>query len=307
MATSTIYNVEQTDQRNQLTIAKTAEVELSGTYTSLVTIEAGGKQYLLGYDKASGQTDSYVLTDTAPWIASVANQLDFGKEWDTIEPFYIANKPYVCCYQSKNGHLYFFGVSDELKTSESLHFYHTRYPYTTDLTEVKALVSQGQVFILGYNGANGYINFWTVSAVSRSSGNTPPLVVENVWAHQWAKGWTRFAFFTWGNENFFLKTNTWKPNVNIDHISDVLSAGTNEVGSHLHLANDQTLNIVHPLILGEGEPYFLTYLASTGESTFNRVHGNCLGWTTCATLEAAKNITQIVPYSLGDKQLVLYV
>lgn len=306
MTTATIYAITQTNTRDQLTVSEVKNVDLATAYTSMTVIEVNEKQILLGYDKESGQTDSYVLTDSGPLVTQVDNKLDFGKDWDTLEPFYIANNPYMCCYQTKDGHLYFYPISKDLQTAYPLHFYHHRYPYTTGLTEVKTLVSQGQVFVLGYNGDNGYVNFWTVSATSRSEGNKPPLVVESVWAHQWAQGWTRFAFFTWGNENYFLKTNTWKPNVNIDHISDVLSSGTNEVGSHLKLKDDQTLNIVRPFMVGPGDPYFLTYLASTGESTFNRIHGDCLGWTTGATLNCVKNATHIVPYRLGDTNFALY-
>ena len=85
-----------------------------------------------------------------------------------------------------------------------------------------------------------------------------------------------------------------------------MSAGTNEVGSHLKLKDDQELNIVHPFTVGPGDPYFLTYLAKTGESTFNRVHGDCLGWTTCATLKAVEGATQIVPYRIGETNFALY-
>ncbi len=307
MANATIYAIEQTDKRDQLTVSKAATVDLAATYTCFTVVEVGDKQVLLGYSKESGRTDSYLLTDSSPWMEPRGNKLQFGKDWDTIEPFYMVDQPHMCCYQSKNGHFYFFPISEKLHTSPPLHFYHTRYPYTTDLTEVRLLVSQGRVFVFGYNGANGYVNSWTVSATSRSAGGKPPLVVENVWAHQWAQGWTRFAFFTWGNENFFLKTNTWKPNVNIDHISDVLSAGTNEVGSHLKLKDDQDLDIVHPFTVGPGAPYFLTYRADTGESTFNRIHGDCLGWTTCATLDCVKNAARIVPYRIGDSNFALYV
>ena len=86
-----------------------------------------------------------------------------------------------------------------------------------------------------------------------------------------------------------------------------MSQGTNEVGSHLTLKDDQTLNIVHPFEVGPGEPHFLTYLAETGESNFNRIHGDCLGWTTCATIQLQKNVQQIVPFRLGDVNYVLYL
>ncbi|NNF36118.1 MAG: hypothetical protein HKN68_18580 [Saprospiraceae bacterium] len=303
---ATIYSIKATQQRDELTINNEGSVDLSGSYSSTAVLSVAGRQYLIGYNKETGDTDTYQLSDSAPFLSPADNQLTFGKGWDIIEPFYMANKPHVLCYQSKNGHMYFFPISDGLASEHPLHFYHTRYPYTTDLTEVKPLVSQGQVFVLGYNHTNGYVNIWTVSATSSSVAPQPPLAVNIAWAHQWAKGWTRFAFFTWGNENFFLKTNDWKPNVNIDHIWDDLSQGTNEVGSHLKLKDDQILNIVHPFYVGPGDPYFLTYLASSGESTFNRVHGDCMGWTTCATENCDKDAKAIIPYRIGEVNFAIY-
>ena len=95
--------------------------------------------------------------------------------------------------------------------------------------------------------------------------------------------------------------------MNIDHIWDDLSKGTNEVGSHLDLIDDQDLNIVHPFYVGPGDPYFLTYLASTGQSTFNRIHGDCLGWTCNADVLCVKDATDIVPYRIGDVNFAIYM
>lgn len=307
MSTGTIYSIENTEKRDELNISKLGTSSLSSAYTSTCVLTVKGVKYLLGYNKTSGKTDTYALSDKAPFLSSVDNEINLNVAWDIIEPFYIANKPHLLCYQSKNGHMYFFPITERLKSEHPLHFYHHRSPYTTDLTEVKPLVSQGQVFVLGYNGENGFVNIWTVSATSVSNGYLPPLAVNVVWAHQWAKGWTRFAFFTWGNENFFLKTNTWKPNVNIDHVWNDLTKGTNEVGSHLKLKDDQTLDIVHPFEVGPGDPFFLTYLAKTGETNFNRVHGDCLGWTTCATENLVTNATHIIPYRLGNVNYALYI
>ena len=307
MSEAAIYSIKATDQRDKLLVEQAGHEELASAYNSTSVIKVGGEQYLLGYDGTTGTTDTYKLSDSAPFLTKVENGLDLGKNWDTVEPFYMANKLHVMCYQSKNGHMYFYPITDDLKSEHPLHFYHTRYPYTTNLTEVKPLVSQGQVFVLGYNHTDGSVNIWTVSATSTSTNGMPPLAVDVVWAHQWAKGWTRFAFFQWGNENFFLKTNDWKPNVNIDHIWDDLSKGTNEVGSHLVLIDDQTLNIVHPFYVGPGDPYFLTYKADTGESTFNRVHGDCLGWTSNATETCVEGATAIVPYRIGEVNFAIYM
>tara|TARA_B110000211_G_C14085829_1_gene556643 strand:+ start:2375 stop:3301 length:927 start_codon:yes stop_codon:yes gene_type:complete len=307
MSLATIYSINPTDKKDDLSVAIRAKEEMAASYTSVTTIKAKGNQYLLGYQATTGTTDTYLLSAKSPFLSKVEKTLVFGKDWDKIEPFYMANKPHIMCYQSKNGHMYFYPITDDLKTEHPLHFYHTRTPLTTDLTEVKPLVSQGQVFVLGYNHLNGFVNIWTVSATSTSTGNQPPLAVDVEWAHQWAKGWTRFAFFTWGNENYFLKTNDWKPNVNIDHIWDDLSKGTNEVGSHLTLKDDQDLNIVHPFYVGPGDPYFLTYLEKTGESTFNRIHGDCMGWTTCATETGVPKTTQIIPYRIGESNFAIYL
>lgn len=307
MSTANIFSIQTTDKRDDLTVNHVGSCSLNADHTDTTVITINDTQYLLGYNSGSGKIDSYVLSDSEPFLSPVENSFELGKDWDKIESFYMANQPYLLAYQSKNGHMYFFPVNENLSNHHPLHFYHTRYPFTTDLTEVKPLVSQGQVFVLGYNHLDGSVNIWTVSATATSSGNLPPLAVDVVWAHQWAKGWVRFAFFTWGNENYFLKTNDWKPNVNIDHIWDDLAKGTNEVGSHLKLKDDQSLNIVHPFYVGPGDPYFLTYLASSGESNFNRVHGDCLGWSTCATITAPKDSTDIIPYRIGDVNFAVYV
>lgn len=307
MNSGTIYSIGLTDKLNELTIQQEQAIDFVDNYTTTAVVKVEKKEYLLAYDSTTGKTTSYELSDTAPFLKEVTNELNFGKGWQKLEPFYMANAPYVLCYEPKEGKMYFFPVEKNLVTKPPLHFYHHRSPFTTNLTEVKTLVSQGQVFVLGYNGENGYVNIWTVSATSVSDGKKPPLAVNIAWAHQWAKGWTRFAFFTWGNENFFLKTNTWKPNVNIDHIWNDLSKGTNEVGSHLKLKDDQELSIVRPFEIDNGAPYFVTYLPTTGESNFNRVHGNCFGWSTCATITEKTTISDIVLFKVNDKNFILYL
>jgi len=63
-------------------------------------------------------------------------------------------------------------------------------------------------------------------------------VVRSFWTKEWAQGWTRFAFFKMGGENFFLKTNPPHKNVNIDHMVDNPAEGSHPVGTHLPLALD---------------------------------------------------------------------
>jgi hypothetical protein len=125
-----------------------------------------------------------------------------------------------------------------------------------------------------------------------------------MWSHQWAKGWTRFAFFQFGGENFFLKTNTWKPNVNIDHVLDNISSGTAEVATKLDLQDAQDLHRVEPFTRENGDPYFITYKGD-GTVTFNRFWSDCLGWTTVASLASKPGASHIIPLSAADRSFLL--
>jgi hypothetical protein len=308
MPTTTIYSISQTSERDKLDVAQAAQAQLGEVYDIVTTTRVGGKTYLLGYTKTDQKVDCYELTAQAPWVQAVESKFDLSKKpWDFIEPFVIGNQPHLMCYKADPGWFAFFPIGADLSAKDHITFRHPRVPVTYNFTMVKPLVALGQVFFIGYNGEDGTINSWTLDVTATSMPGKPPLAATPVWAHQWAKGWTRFAFFTWGGENFFLKTNTWKPNVNIDHLQNTLSQGSNEVGSYLHLKDDQTLNIVHPFAMENGEPYFLTYLEGSGESTFNRFHANCLGWTTVASITAVTGAKHIVPYRIGSTNLALYV
>jgi hypothetical protein len=308
MPPATIYSINQTDVRDKLDVTRVAETEYSKAYDILTTIEVGGKTYLLGYMKTDQSTDAWELTTEAPWVASVDSSVDLSnKKWDFIEPFVIGNQPHLMCYKADPGWFAFFPIGDDLSTKAHFIFRHPRVPVTYGFTMVKPLVALGQVFFIGYNSVDGTIISWTLDVTATSEPGRPPLAATPVWVHQWAKGWTRFAFFNWGQENFFLKTNTWKPNVNIDHLQNTLSQGSNEVGSYLHLKDDQSLNIVKPFAMDNDEPYFLTYLEGSGESTFNRFHANCSSWSTVASITGVTGAKHILPYRIGDTNLAMYV
>jgi hypothetical protein len=163
--------------------------------------------------------------------------------------------------------------------------------------------------VLGYSMKTGYVAIYTASVtpVSATPG-TPPLLMLPVWAHPWAPGWTRFAFFQFGGENFFLKTNVADPaklNVNIDHIFDTLSAGTVEVGSHLPLADALDLSNVEPFTLGDGDPYFVAYISKSGSATLSRFHSDGLGWTPVAKFNAQAGAGVVTPVATADGKLFL--
>ncbi|PYS91624.1 MAG: hypothetical protein DMF64_11690 [Acidobacteria bacterium] len=305
---SIIYSVAQTDNINQLTVKEVAQpTTLKASYANLTPVTVQGKTYLLGYNATADAPDLYEFTASAPWLQTATGKFKVGAGYDIIEPFTLGNKPFVACYKAKDGVFSIFSIANDLSISGPYKFFRNHEPALTQgFTTLKAFVCFGIVVFLGYNGANGYVATYTMSTIATSPPNTPPLLMTPQWSHVWAKGWTRFAFFQLGGENFFFKTNTWKPNVNIDHVLDNLAAGTTEVASNLNAAlkDAQTLDIVQPLVLGNGDPYFVTYMKN-GQMTLNRFHSDCMGWTTVATLTAKANATQVVPLGAGDNAFLL--
>ena len=120
---------------------------------------------------------------------------------------------------------------------------------------------------------------------------------------------TRFAFFLLGGEPFFLKTNTKKLNVNIDHVLDTLASGTTEVGTLLQNQLPDALKItnVEPLLLGNADPWFVTYISPTGAATLNRIHADCLGWTQGASFKAPNGSTTVTPLTAGGQTLLVFI
>jgi hypothetical protein len=135
--------------------------------------------------------------------------------------------------------------------------------------------------------------------------NAPPLRAASVWVHQWARRWTRFAFFQLGGETFFLKTNIGRLNVNIDHILDDPSNGTIKVATHLDLHNAMDLDIVRPFELDYGEPWFVTYMADA-RTTLNRIHANCDGWSALFADETVAEAKHVVPFRSAGQSCLLF-
>lgn len=304
-----IYSVQQTDKRDGLTVTAVAEPSvIKGTYANLVPVTVKGQTYLLGYGATSDQLDVYQFTGAAPWLKAVPAKAKVGKGWDIILPFTNGNEPFVACYTAKKGVFRLFSINDDLSLSAgSYEFFRNHEPSLTQgFTTVKTFTLFGNVVLIGYNFENGYVATYSLSVTATSPAGVPPLLLTPTWAHKWAPGWTRFAFFQFGGENFFLKTNTAKPNVNIDHILDYLPNGTAEVATNMNdaLKNAQQLDNVEPLTLN-GDPYFVTYMKKGGQLTVNRFHSDCMGWTTVASLTSKIGATQIVPLTGGKDSFLL--
>ena len=163
-----------------------------------------------------------------------------------------------------------------------------------------------RAYFVAYGFADGAVNLFSVGVTAETPAGQAPLEVDNVWAWTWAKGWTRFAFFTLGGENFFLKTNTAKLNVNIDHLSLDPKLRSNEVLTNAQnaLPGAANLDIVRSFTMADGAPYFLTYVTA-GDAVFYNIRPDCMGWNQQATAQLPAGAAQIVTYRIGGTSFAL--
>jgi hypothetical protein len=302
-----LYSISRGKNADALAVKQLASIaSFKSGYTAVAPTSVGGTTYCLAYDKASGNVDVYRFSAKPPWLSLAAAKPSIGAGHDLIESITIGNLPYLMAYAKAKGIFQFFAIAPDLSFSKPyVHFDNHGPPVTRGYTTVKPFDYFGKVGLLAYNGSNGAVATYNVAVTAASTGHVPPLQQRALWSHRWAKGWTRFALFQFGSVNFFLKTNTWKPNVNIDHIMSNPEDGTAEVATHLKLADAQKLDLVEPFALPGGQPYFATYMKKGGSLTCNRIHPDCKGWTQVASMNAKSGASQMVPLSVGGKNYLL--
>ncbi|MBU6997061.1 MAG: hypothetical protein HXS42_05360 [Theionarchaea archaeon] len=294
-----IYSIQPGKVANTLIVEQVWSVA-TGTlpegYTSIFPFAINSDSYMLMYDTTTHEADMYLIKGTT-WMNRVASQ-DLDSGFDIMNSFLLANQPHILAYNAKSGTFEFFLIEQNL-TLSLLYTYSKSYgdDATVGYTTVQPFSYRGSVYYLCYNFDTGGIAVYQLSVPE-----TEPLKTTGIYLHEWAQGWTRFAFFKVGGENFFLKTNTKYVNVNIDHIVDDPSQGSHPVGTHLNLPQD--LDTVAAFSMNGGDPYFVTYKKS-GETTFNRIHGDCLGWTQEAALSTVEDASLAVPFQIGSMNYVL--
>jgi hypothetical protein len=306
-----VFSVTPGSKVDTLTVKEVGKPPLSGKYSSLTPISIGGQVNLLGYDPSQDHFDIYAFTPAAPWLKEASAKPVIGKAKDIISGFTLGNLPYVCVYTAKNGVFETYSVGTDLSFSSQPYKFYRNHELAVShgFTTLKPFTQFGEVALLGYRADTGYVAMYSVSvSVSSSAPGVPPLIMLPIWAHPWAPGWMRFAFFYLGGEPFFLKTNVKVLNVNIDHVLDTLSAGTSEVGTLLQNQLPDALKIanVEPFTLGNGEPYFVTYISGTGAATLNRIHADCLGWTQVASFKAPPKSTTVTPVTSGGQVFLIF-
>jgi hypothetical protein len=265
----------------------------------------------VGFD-AEGNGAAFRLSAGAPWITPVPSKIHIGKA-DLVEPFILGMAPYLLAYEAKEGVFSYFPVTADLAApTPPYQFRHPRVPLTQEFTVTKPIVVNSLLYVLSYNFKSGDVDIWSLSVTptpqAGSAPGTPPLLMLPVWVHQWAKSWSRFAFFTLGGETFFFKINFGpKLNVNIDHVLDDTTQGTVEVGTWLQnqLVEPTKIDIVAPFTMDGGDPYFVTY-RTDGSTDWFRIHGDCQGWTKQYGGATVTGAAQVVPFQIGDARFVLF-
>lgn len=301
-----IYSVAPSDKANRVDMSQAAgPLPIRVSYDNLVATSIDDQPYLLGYNRTDKQLDAYEFQGSSPWLNKVPAKLMAGTNFDAIVPFQLGNAAYLACYKAKAGIFTVFGINSDLSLSSPFQYYRNHEPAVTKgFTALKSFLSAGNVTFLGYNTTSGYVAMYALGMMATSPKTTIPIQMTPQWSHIWAPGWTRFAFFTFGGGNYFLKTNIIKPNVNIDHVLDTLSDGTVEVGTYLNLSNAQQLAIVEPFTLGFNDPFFVAYKPD-GSTTVYKVRSDCVGWIEAGSATFPPKMSHIVPIALDGKQFLV--
>ena len=277
-------------------------------YSIAALLQVAGTSYAAFYTKETGTALLYKINRACPCLER-AGELELAKKLDTIESFVMGNQPHLLCYEAAGGYFYFHPITKSLGAGAAYKFRRTHEPGpTSGFTTVKPFVAgPGRaVVFLGYNAATGAVAMYTLSVAADSAGGLPPLFALTVWSHQWSRGWTRFAFFTLGSSNFFLKTNIVRENVNIDHVVDGIAGGTVEVVTTMQgmLPDNQILKLVQPMYFGHGNPYFVTY-KDDGTISFFRFWGNCQGWDRVGSIVGPAGANFLLVVRDGENNLLL--
>lgn len=219
--------------------------------------------------------------------AGTVKTFDTGYTITAIKTFLLGGTTHLVCYDGQA--LYFYSVS-KAGDIELLSSYKRTYGIVTEgYTTIEPYYYRESMYLLCYNGVTGDAQTYQLSVTA-----TDKLSATLIWQKGWAKGWTRFALFKLGGENFFLKTNTIKKQVNVDHFVDNAEEGSHPVNTELMLPMDLTAVAT---CFTEGYAGFASYRSSDGILGLYRYHSDCASWDTILETTAilGKNGICIVP------------
>lgn len=103
----------------------------------------------------------------------------------------------------------FYPLDGGLNSNSKYLFHRNHAPAVSKgFTTVKPFALARGIVVMGYDFATGAVCMYTLSGVASTPKGAAPLFANPVWDHSWAKGWTRFGFFSLGGEVLFLKSST---------------------------------------------------------------------------------------------------
>ena len=295
-----LYSIEQASEANTLNVtALTGISGLDASFSLLFTFDLEDKDYLVGFDPNALMFVFYQInTDPGEACSAVVfekiSTADSDTAWDSVSPFLLGGNPCFIAYNQESGLIRMYGIAQDLSITILLDY---KRDATKGLTTVAPFTYRYGVYMVAYDNENGEVNYYQLTVPSDDA-----LYMTSIWSDKWAKGWTRFAFFKWGGENFFLKQNPVYNNVNIDHIMSDPTEGSHPVGTHLDLEMD--LNIIVTFTLPDENPYFVAY-KNDGTATFNRFNGSGQSWQLEANETILANANQLIPFSISDVTYLL--
>ncbi|MCG8409004.1 MAG: hypothetical protein MI923_27680 [Phycisphaerales bacterium] len=294
-----LFSVAPSSAANKLDVKQVDDSKigsLPSNLTSLAAFEHGKSTYVLGYEKSTGKATVFEAYDEASgtFMKEIGSDaLPSGSA--IVEPFHVARQPWFLTYDPASEYGEFVEVGADL----SLKPVSYKAPIGTGFSTVHPFAYRYGMYFVAYDIENGHVARYQLSVPAGG-----PMYAAKTWTDLWAQGWTRFAFFEFGGEIFFIKTNLKHEKVNIDHFMDNANEGSHPVLDIDVPAQMAGLHAVSTFSNARGDPYFVTY-RSNGEMTYNRFYGNCLGWTVEANSNSIANASLLCPFTVGAKNFVL--
>ncbi|MGH1427825.1 MAG: hypothetical protein ACRBEE_07785 [Arenicella sp.] len=295
MEQSTLFVVSQSSSGGlTLTQESSSNVGSFPTASSVsCSFEYQKSSYSAFYNAAKTRVEIYENTAKTGHFFVQKNNTSVTDAIDFLDAFTLGGNVYFSAYSTSGEYINFYALQGDLSLTKVYGGY-----IGSGYTMIKPLEYRNSVFFLAYNHTKGSVSKYQIMATSQH-----PIYINETWSDTWAKQWMRFAFFQFGGENFFIKTNMLHKKVNIDHLMDDLIEGSHPVLNEAAPSYMQTAVDVKTFSDNDGNAFFAVAQPG-GDISVNQVHPNCLGWTEqcSASLTAASSM---LPYQVEGKQYLL--
>ncbi|MAD46617.1 MAG: hypothetical protein CMI02_19055 [Oceanospirillaceae bacterium] len=259
------------------------------------TFVCDDEHYTLVADQSGQQITLLKNSDTADGEFSLASRFELPQAVTLFKPFSLFGQIFFAGYQPGEAYLNLYQLNDALSAVSKVRSQYVGSGYTM----VQPLSYRYDNFIVLYNQASGDVAKYQMQIPAYHG-----VGMQQTWSDIWAKTWNRFAFFSFGGENFFIKTNLSHEKVNIDHFMDGLDQGSHPVLSEQ--ADNDMLNAQTVVTFqdAKGEAFFAV-CSDAGKVIVNRIFPNCEGWDTLCSSDSGAGIRSAVPVVINHKTCLL--